>query len=62
MKSNCSLASQVAVGSADAGDITVTYCTLSYLFDTFMVSCIFILYYAIDKLGWILCLKLEPIP
>jgi hypothetical protein len=62
MKKNRLLARRVAVGSADAGDITVTYRTLSYLFDTFLVSCIVILYYAVDKLRWILRMNLEPIP
>ena len=51
MKNSCSLASRVATGSADAGDITVAYRTLSYLFDAFLVSCIYdILYYVIDRL------------
>ena len=54
MKSNRSLASRVATGSVDAGDITVAYRTLSYLFDTFLVSCIYdILYHEIDGLRWI---------
>ena len=48
MKSNHSLASHIAAGSADAGDITVAYRTLSYLFDAFLVSCIYtILYYQV---------------
>ena len=55
MKSNRSLASRVATGSADAGDITVAYRTLSYLFDAFLVSFIYDnLYYEIDRLRWIL--------
>ena len=59
MKSNRSLASRIAAGSADAGDITVAYRTLSYLFDAFLVSYIYdILYYAIDRLRWILPSKL----
>ena len=59
MKSNRSLASCVAAGSEDAGDITVAYRTLSYLFDAFLVSCICdILYYVIDRLRWILHSKL----
>jgi hypothetical protein len=41
MKSNRSLVSRIAAGSADAGDITVAYRTLSYLFDAFLVSCIY---------------------
>jgi hypothetical protein len=50
MKSNRSLASRIAAGSAEAGEITVVYRTLSYLFDAFLVSCICeILYYAIDR-------------
>ena len=62
MKSNRSLASRIASGSADAGDITVAYRTLSYLFDAFLVSCISdILYYAIDRLRWILHSKSELI-
>jgi hypothetical protein len=61
MKSSRSLPRRVAAGSADAGDITVTYRTLSYLFDLFMVSCIFILYYAINRNRWILRLRLGPI-
>ena len=40
MKSNRSLASRIAAGSADASDITVAYRTLSYLFDAFLVSCV----------------------
>ena len=60
MKSNRSLASRIATGKADAGDITVAYRTLSYLFDAFLVSCIYVfLYYTIDKLRWILHSKLE---
>ena len=59
MKSNRSLASRIAAGSADAGDITVAYRTLSYLFDAFLVSCIYdILYNAIDRFRWILHLNL----
>ena len=55
MQSNRSLASRIATGSADAGEITVAYRTLSYLFDAFLVSCIYIiLYYEIDRLRWIL--------
>ena len=51
MKGNRSLASRIAAGSADASDITVAYRTLSYLFDAFLVSCIYdLLYYAIDRL------------
>ena len=50
MKSDRSLASRIATGCADAGDITVAYRTLSYLFDAFLVSCISdILYCAIDR-------------
>jgi hypothetical protein len=46
MKNNDSLPRRTAAGSADAGDITVAYRTLSYLFDAFLVSCIYdILYY-----------------
>ena len=49
MKSNRSLTSRIATGSADAGEITVAYRTLSYLFDAFLVSCIYdILCYDID--------------
>ena len=60
MKSDRSLASRIATGCADAGDITVAYRTLSYLFDAFLVSCIYVfLYYIIDKLRWILHSKLE---
>ena len=44
MKSNRSLATRIATGSADAGDITVAYRTLSYLFDAFLVSYIYIIY------------------
>ena len=40
-KSDRSLASRIAAGSADASDITVAYRTLSYLFDAFLVSCIY---------------------
>lgn len=60
MKSNQrSLASRIAAGSVDAGDITVAYRRLSYLFSAFLVSCIYdILYYAIDRLSWILHSKL----
>ena len=62
MKSDRSLASRIATGSADASDITVAYRTLSYLFDAFLVSCIYdIVYYAIDRLRWILPSKLGPI-
>ena len=51
MKSNRSLPSRIVTGSADAGDIAVAYRTLSYLFDAFLVSCIYdFLYYAIDGL------------
>jgi hypothetical protein len=51
MKSNRSLPSRIATGSADAADIAVAYRTLSYLFDAFLVSCIYdILYNAIDRL------------
>ena len=51
MKNNRSLASRIATGTADAGDITVAYRTLSYLFDAFLVSCVYdILYYDIDRL------------
>ena len=51
MKSNRSLACRIAAGSADAGDITVAYRTLSYLFDAFLVSSIYdILYHVIDRL------------
>ena len=45
IKSNRSLASRIATGSADAGDITVAYRTLSYLFDAFLVSCIYVIPY-----------------
>ena len=59
MKSSRSLASRVATGSADAGDITVAYRTLSYLFDAFLVSYIYdIQYHAVDRLRWILHSKL----
>jgi hypothetical protein len=59
MKSNRSLSSRIATGSVDAGDINVAYRTLSYLFDAFLVSRIYdILYYAIDRLRWILLSKL----
>ena len=59
LKSNRSLASRIAAGSADAGDITVAYRTLSYLFDAFLVSRIYdILYHAIDTFRWILHSKL----
>jgi hypothetical protein len=59
MKSNRSLASRIAAGSADAGDITVAYRTLSYLFDVFLVSCIYtILFHATDRLRWIFHSKL----
>jgi hypothetical protein len=44
MKSNHSLARRIAASSADAGDITVAYRTLSYLFDAFLVSYIYIIY------------------
>ena len=44
MKSNRSRVKRIATGSADAGDITVAYRTLSYLFDTFLVSCIYVIY------------------
>ena len=55
MKSNRSLASRIATGSADAGDINVAFRTLSYLFDAFLVSCIHdIVYHEIDRLRWIL--------
>ena len=55
MKSNRSLPSRIAAGSADAADIAVAYRTLTYLFDAFLVSCIYdILYYAINGLRWIL--------
>ena len=61
-KNNRSLPSRIAFGSADAGDITVAYRTLSYLFDTFLVSCIYdILYYVINRLRWILHSKSGPI-
>ena len=54
IKSNRSLASRVATGSADAGDITVAYRTLPYLFDAFLVSYIYdVLYHEIDRLRWI---------
>ena len=52
MESNRSLPSRIAAGSLseDAGDITVAYRTLSYLFDAFLVSLIYdVLYYAIDR-------------
>ena len=50
MKSSHSLASRIATGNADAGDITIAYRTLSYFFDTFFVRCIYdILYYVIDN-------------
>ena len=70
MKSNRSLARRIVAGSADAGDITVAYRTLSYLFDAFLVSCIYyILCYVVDKLRWILRsklglirMKLGPLP
>jgi hypothetical protein len=59
MKSSRSLVSRIATGSADAGDITVAYRTLSYLFDVFLVSCIYdLLYFAIDRCRWILHSKL----
>ena len=59
MKSNRSLASRIAAGSADAGDIAVAYRTLSYLFDAFLVSCVYdILYNAINRPRWILHSKL----
>jgi len=45
MKSNHSLARRAAAGSADAGDVTVAYRTLSYLFDAFLVSCIHVIPY-----------------
>ena len=62
MKSNRSLPSRIATGSADAGDITVAYRTLSYLFDVFLVSYIYdILYHATDRLRWILHSKLGSI-
>ena len=41
IKSDRSLASRVATGGADAGDITVAYRTLSFLFDAFLVSWIY---------------------
>ena len=44
MKSDRSLARRIAAGSADAGDINVAYRTLSYLFDAFLVSCIYDIY------------------
>ena len=54
MKANRSLVGRIATGSADAGDITVAYRTLSYLFDAFLVSSVYdILYYATDRLRWI---------
>ena len=63
MKNNRSLASRIAAGTADAGDITVAYRTLSYLFDAFLVSCIYdILYCAVDRLRWILHSKLGLVP
>ena len=59
MKSNRSLVTRIAAGTADANDITVAYRTLSYLFDAFLVSCIYdIQYYANDRLRWILRSKL----
>ena len=59
MKSNRSLASRIATGVADAGDITVAYRTLSYLFDVFLVRCIYdILNHATDRLRWIFHSKL----
>ena len=62
MKGKRSLASRTAVGSADSGDISVAYRTLSYLFDAFLVSCISdILYYATDRLRWVLRSILGPI-
>ena len=54
MKSDRSLASRIATGSADAGDITVAYRTLFYLLNVFLVSCTYdMLYHAIDRLRWI---------
>lgn len=44
-KNNHSLARRVADGLVDAGDITVAYRTLSYLFDAFLVSCIYVIPY-----------------
>ena len=44
MKSDRSLARRIAAGSADAGDINVAYRTLSYLFDAFLVSCMYVIY------------------
>ena len=62
MKRNGSLESRMKAGSVDAGDITVAYRTLSYLFDTFLVSCIYdILYNVIDRLRWVLHSNLGPI-
>jgi hypothetical protein len=62
MKNNHSLARRTAAGRADAGDITVAYRTLSYLFDAFLVSCISMSSYTtVDRLRWILRLKLELI-
>jgi len=45
MKNNHSLARRIADDSADAGNITVAYRTLSYLFDAFLVSCIYVILY-----------------
>jgi hypothetical protein len=59
MKSNRSLVTRIAAGTADASDITVAYRTLSYLFDAFLVSGIYvILYYAIDRLKMDLTLEI----
>jgi hypothetical protein len=53
MKSNRSLESRIAAGSADADDHIVAYRTLSYLFDAFLVSCIYgILYYGYYTRKW----------
>ena len=55
MKRNPSLASRVTAESAEAGDITVVYRTLSYLFDAFLVSRIYDFSIpCIDRLRWIL--------
>ena len=56
LKSNRSLASLIAAGSADAGDIAVAYSVLSYLFDAFLVSCthdIFILCHLYSSLEYV---------
>ena len=45
MNKNRSFASRVATASVDASDITVAYRTLSYLFDAFLVSCIYDILY-----------------